>query len=163
MERRKFVLGLGSLAAGGAAAMGTGAFSVDAQNRSFSADVVGDANAYLALDGSNSPYAQTSGSKLQISLDGNGNGGSGLNRDSVTTIDKLFQVRNQGTGPVDVSISLDDFSGQISPYFQQDRSVGSVRLSVGESVWVGAEIDVPDSGSSYDGTFDVVATKAGEE
>ena len=33
MDRRKFVIGVGSLAAGGAAAMGTGAFSAASMNR----------------------------------------------------------------------------------------------------------------------------------
>ena len=44
MERRKFVIGLGSLAAGGAAAMGSGAFTpnISSQDRTMAIDVVAD-------------------------------------------------------------------------------------------------------------------------
>jgi len=50
MERRKFVVGLGSLAAGGAAVTGTGAVSqFNSGDRDISAEVVGDASAYVAL------------------------------------------------------------------------------------------------------------------
>ena len=50
MERRKFVVGLGSLAAGGAAAMGTGAVSqFSSGDRSIGVEIVGDQSAYVAL------------------------------------------------------------------------------------------------------------------
>lgn len=164
MERRKFVLGLGSLAAGGAAAMGTGAFSVKAKNREFTANVAGDKAAYLGLDARESPYArQTSDGKLAVSLQGNGRG-EGLNQDAITTIDKLFVVKNQGTEAVDVTVSLDDYSGHVTPYARGDTdfdlSANSVSLSPGQAFWVGATIDltgITGTPQFENGTFTVEA------
>ena len=48
MERRKFVIGLGSLAAGGAAATGTGAFTSAEVNRKVTVDVEDDVQGYLS-------------------------------------------------------------------------------------------------------------------
>lgn len=51
MQRRKFMIGLGSLAAGSAAAMGTGATTTFGLNdRGVGADVVTDSNGNLALE-----------------------------------------------------------------------------------------------------------------
>ncbi|WP_157884761.1 hypothetical protein [Halorubrum aethiopicum] len=50
MERRKFVIGVGSLAAGGAAATGTGAFTSAVVPRSADVTVQNDSNAYLQLE-----------------------------------------------------------------------------------------------------------------
>jgi len=49
MERRKFVIGLGSLAAGGAAATGTGAFSAMTADRQAEIDVVDDTDGLVSL------------------------------------------------------------------------------------------------------------------
>ncbi|QKY17070.1 hypothetical protein [Halorubrum sp. CBA1229] len=48
MERRKFVIGLGSLAAGGAAATGTGAFTSAEVDRQVTVDVEDDVQGYLS-------------------------------------------------------------------------------------------------------------------
>lgn len=49
MKRRKFVIGLGSIAAGSAALGGSGAFSVARMDRQVDADVVTDSDAEIAL------------------------------------------------------------------------------------------------------------------
>ncbi|WP_144798041.1 DUF1102 domain-containing protein [Halorubrum depositum] len=50
MERRKFVIGLGALASGAAAATGTGAMSqFNSGDRAIEIETVGDASAYIAL------------------------------------------------------------------------------------------------------------------
>jgi hypothetical protein len=97
MDRRKFVIGVGSLAAGGAAAMGTGAFSA-AQISGREADIAvsSDAGAliqlipgYNAVSGStvtNNRVGYENG-QLFISFDDSGTSGSGsgngVNPDSV--------------------------------------------------------------------------------
>jgi len=61
MERRKFVIGLGALASGSAAAMGTGAFTTAEVERSVSVNVKGDDAAYVRLapaEGPNGDYAR---------------------------------------------------------------------------------------------------------
>jgi hypothetical protein len=67
MDRRKFLVGLGSLAAGGAAASGTGAFTAATMSRSANVAVVNDTNALIALD-----PGGARGVGDRVSLDGNG-------------------------------------------------------------------------------------------
>jgi hypothetical protein len=102
MQRRKYLAALGSLAAGGAAAMGTGAFTSARVNRSVSVNVANDANAYIGFDatkGENSNFAEYSSRQIDISLDGDGVDGAGVNENSDYSILELFEVIHQGTEP----------------------------------------------------------------
>lgn len=110
MERRKFLIGAGSLAAGAAAATGTGAFtSVDAR-RTASVNVAGDDSALLRLDatsGTNSAYSQQTGDgEVTIELDQSGtySDAEGVNADAETKIFETFEIQNQGTQPVAVHV-----------------------------------------------------------
>jgi len=122
MERRKFVVGLGSLAAGGAAAMGTGAVSqFSSGDRSIGVEVVGDQAAYVALqrpddglsDGGNTRngnFVEFSSDPEKLELDftsnnptsarsgdpeeGNPIGGKGVNPSSTYYFDGTFEIRN---------------------------------------------------------------------
>lgn len=123
MERRKFLIGAGSLAAGSAAAMGTGAFTSVEANRTVNVKVAGDANAYLGLskttDNSNSDYAEiTTNGELQVNLDdidesdasdsainGSGEGGAGVNSNAITVARHVFKVKNNGNEAVEVDLS----------------------------------------------------------
>ena len=49
MERRKFVLGVGALAAGGAAAVGSGAFTQATATRQVEINVVDDTEGYMSF------------------------------------------------------------------------------------------------------------------
>ena len=85
MERRKFVIGLGSLAAGGAAATGTGAFTAATVPREADIGVQNDSNAYLQLNAGGARGVQDRVGKengeLYIDFDEDA-GGSGVNDDS---------------------------------------------------------------------------------
>jgi hypothetical protein len=119
MKRRKFVVGLGSLAAGGAAAMGTGAFTTGEAPRSATVRVSNDdADAKLGFStkvgyGGNtgqagrSKYAEVSGGVLQIDFSGSGSGSqSGMNPNgSIYTFEKVFKIINQGQ--TDILVGLD--------------------------------------------------------
>ena len=122
MERRKFVVGLGSLAAGGAAAMGTGAVSqFSSGDRSIGVEIVGDQSAYVALqrpdDGlsdddntRNGNFVEFSSDPEKLELDftsenptsarsgdpqsGNPIGGKGVNPSSTYYFDGTFEIRN---------------------------------------------------------------------
>ncbi|TKX50455.1 DUF1102 domain-containing protein [Halorubrum sp. ASP121] len=120
MERRKFVIGMGSLAAGGAAAMGTGAVSqFNSGDRTIEVETVGDASAYIALqrpnDGlsdsggtRNGNFVKYSNEKLRLDFTSNNstsanggdpqdsspNGGDGVNPDSTYYFDGTFEIRN---------------------------------------------------------------------
>jgi hypothetical protein len=115
MQRRKLLTAMGSLAAGGAAAMGTGAFTSVSANRTVNVSVADDANALLALEqagtGPNSQYAEVSDGEVTIDLDNSdtANGGSGVNGNAVTNVLDIFKIRNQGTQPV--AVFVDPYDG----------------------------------------------------
>ncbi|WP_141212912.1 hypothetical protein [Halorubrum sp. Ea1] len=106
-KRRKFLAGLGALATGSAAAMGTGAFSTVSAERTVSIEVTGDANAYLGLEASSQYSKFDNKNRLQVSL-------NKLNKNARTEITDIFTVRNNGNQ--DVAIFIDDgsyaFGGQ---------------------------------------------------
>ena len=105
MNRRKFLIGAGSLAAGSAAAMGTGAFTSVEADRTVTVSTAEDNNALLRLeatgDNANSAYATTNNGEISIdlgSLTGAEQGG-GVNQNSTTRIFDIFTIQNQGTQP----------------------------------------------------------------
>ena len=101
MQRRKFIAAMGSLAAGGAAATGTGAFTTARVNRQIRVNVAGDANAYVGLDGSISEYAQTNNKELALTFNGaGGQNGNGLNKEADTAFRNVFKLVNNGTNEV---------------------------------------------------------------
>ncbi|WP_147439904.1 hypothetical protein [Haloarcula sp. Atlit-7R] len=97
MQRRKFLIGLGSLAAGTAAATGTGAFSTVQASRNFTVGTTGDASAELALEGANNEYVTDDGvdGELEITFDN-------LNPDAVTGVNELFTIKNNADHSVEV-------------------------------------------------------------
>ncbi|WP_080510505.1 hypothetical protein [Halorubrum coriense] len=118
MQRRKFVVGLGALASGSAAAVGTGAFTSVTADRSVTVSVTGDESAYLGMDAegsTNGAYANESGDDGDLSINfddlSNGDdltetsGGSGVNPSAVTTAEDVFRITNQGTQEVEVDLS----------------------------------------------------------
>jgi hypothetical protein len=110
-NRRKFLAGLGALASGSAAAMGTGAFSTANVDRTLAVNVAQDNNAYLGLDPSISKYAsiQSSG-QMALEFNGaNGQRGSGLNDNANTKFHNVFKVKNNGSKAVNIlARGLDD-------------------------------------------------------
>jgi hypothetical protein len=120
MERRKFLIGTGALAAGGAAALGSGAFSKVEAQRQVSIQVATDRNAYLGFKSMDTPN-----SRNYFSYDGDGHAeidigkhddfapeqggakpGEGVNSDSFTYFDGLFKLCNQGKALAEVSYDL---------------------------------------------------------
>lgn len=97
MQRRKFLAALGATAAGGAAAMGTGAFTSVSAERAVSVDVVNDENAYLGLEAIDSRASNgNDGGELEIDFASSSNGANGLNPDSRTAFTDLFRINNLG-------------------------------------------------------------------
>jgi hypothetical protein len=94
MQRRKFIAGVGSLAAGAAAVTGTGAVTSVNATRAVDVETTGDQSAYLRMDptsGQNSTYASLDGENtVTVDL-------SSVNRDAKTNVLELFQIENQGT------------------------------------------------------------------
>lgn len=130
MQRRKFLIGLGSLAAGTAAATGTGAFTATTADRNANVNVVNDASGLVALrDSTPGPIVrQKSDGELTIDFTAGGRA-SGVNTNSQYQIgtmpagtpassdplktandgpynDPAFKIVNQSTQPKDVSLEF---------------------------------------------------------
>lgn len=131
-NRRKFLTGLGALASGTAAAVGTGAFTSVAADRSVSVAVADDSDALLAFETSgadNSAYADTSGTAVSIDVTETNNSGfsstdpNGVNANATTQINDVFKVRNQGSQAVVVYVepsSISSGNRTTSPGFGVD-------------------------------------------
>ena len=121
MERRKFVIGLGALATGSAAATGTGAFSSMSASRSSDIDVVTDSDGLIALiDQTDSDIVnETSDGDLEIDFSA-GSGDTGVNVNSTYRVGEgephqgqAFQIVNHDTVDHTVEISYQaDTAGQ---------------------------------------------------
>lgn len=149
MQRRKFIAGVGSLAAGAAAVTGTGAFTSVSASRGIAVDTSGDADAFLSIEaesGSNaSEYVDTT-SDNTVELDltntnnsGYGGGGSGVNKNATTVFDDLLKITNQGTQTVIVG-HQQSFQPQKGALYHEDHSVTRV----------GNSNDYPDIGATPD-------------
>ena len=114
MKRRNFVIGFGALSAGGAAAIGTGAFSSVSANRDISVEVADDSQAYLALQ-SESEYAEETGDgtlELDFSQEVEGGGEHMGERQTMefgpgdpydNPDDSVFSLVNKGTKEVQIT------------------------------------------------------------
>lgn len=143
MKRRKFVVGLGSLAAGASAVTGTGALSKTRIDRGMTGKVADDySSAYVEIGpangvNTNGQHADTSGAEIVLDfgdIDGNGDG---LNADSKNWFDRVFKVtlqdEDQNLDPEDYDIwitkDVSKRSGRLD-FYQADARNNSL---VGES------------------------------
>lgn len=166
MKRRTFVTCVGSLAAGSAAVVGTGAFTTATANRSVSVNVADEDEAYLALDEVDGPgyenatFAHQNTSE-QISIDindayGTVDDGNGVGLDSKYEFDNVFQIENQGTQDVELSIpelSDGDFdptaSGLTVQFYPRTTPSNPLHstpavLSTGSSLRIGLKVETND-------------------
>ncbi|QSG03875.1 DUF1102 family [Natranaeroarchaeum sulfidigenes] len=106
MERRKFVIGLGSAAAGASALVGSGAFNVARADREMTVEVVDDEDAYLGLEAT-SAYSEMDGGQLRVAFDGSigGQNGDGLSENANYVFTDVFAIRNNGTDTISVTLS----------------------------------------------------------
>jgi hypothetical protein len=107
MKRRKFLLGMGAVSVGGGALLGSGAFTGVESDRKVSAEVAQDPNAYLGMDkcpdSPNASFASLDDDgHLQVLMNpenptvGNSPLGEGVNSDSHSWFNEVFQLCNQG-------------------------------------------------------------------
>jgi len=105
MQRRKFIAGVGSLAAAGAAGIGTGAFTSINAERSVTVSTESDADgANLGLepnddyDGNVNEFAQVTDGTLELTLEDN-------NKNAVTMYKDLITVTNNGNQDCEVYVN----------------------------------------------------------
>ena len=172
MERRKFLIGIGSASVGGSALLGSGAFTKVRSQRRAKIEVAEDPDAYLGLDGCpgspNESYTDfDEDGHLEIEMsplneqsfeqNPESDLGLGVNSDSFSWFDDVFEICNQGKQPVCVWLNYsinpeldpvpEDYQGEprIRFYYLDEdgsrrglRGVGNaISLEVGECVCVG--------------------------
>ena len=176
-NRRKFLAGLGALASGSAAAMGTGAFSSIEADRTMTTNVVSDEDAYLALEANpNSSFATGSDSGT-IEFAANQ-----LNLDAYTEFADAFRITNNGSRRARVWIDISDVPSDLSMTIfgvedgaynggpgpslgvakedeQGNRSGGPSDLGPGQGVFIdpGSTVKVSPAFGAFDGSVDPVS------
>jgi hypothetical protein len=134
MQRRKYLAALGSLAAGGAAIGGTGAFTSVSADRGIEVDTADDADAFLKITADSGPNASeyVNVNNGIVSLDftntnnsGYSGGGSGVNANSTTVFDDLLNITNQGTQTVIVG-HQQSFAPQKGALYHEDYEDGAI-------------------------------------
>ena len=165
MKRRTFLVGTGSTAIGGSALLGTGAFTRVESQRRAKIQVAKDAYAYLGLkgcpDSPNSSYTDVEDSghlAIEMSPDNPTDpGGLGVNSDSRSYFDRVFQICNNGKQEICVWIEDDENWPEVPENYEDsgDRTVDfylesdpdqsiigrdqSVILGVGNCVCIGVK------------------------
>ena len=137
-NRRKFIAGLGALATGSAAAMGTGAFTSVSANRDITVDVAGDANAFLQFTEAEEGGKVTPNAEEYVNIESDGtvaldftntsesagenaSGGSGINDDATTIFDNLLDVTNQGTQEINIGVDLSTEPDELGIYAEDEQ------------------------------------------
>ncbi|OYR45036.1 DUF1102 domain-containing protein [Halorubrum sp. Hd13] len=117
-NRRKFIAGLGALATGSAAAVGTGAFETSASERTVNVNVAADSAGFVDITALNDTYASgTDDGQLELNFNSDSGLGifagdaQGLNPDTTFNFSEVFQIANVGgTGSPRVIIEATGFS-----------------------------------------------------
>ena len=138
MDRRKFLVGLGSTSIGGSALLGSGAFSRVESQRAVTIQVAEDPDAYLGMDKCriggtetpNSSYAWLDDyGHLAIEMNpenptvGESPLGKGINSDSRAWFDNVFQLCNNGKEDICVYIEDDEDWPDASDEGYEERRV----------------------------------------
>ena len=148
MKRRNFLIGASGTAIGASALIGTGAFSRVESDRHVSIEVAKDPDAYLGLSAIDTPNSDNyvdldEKGHLEISIGENPNGGEGVNSNSTTWFDGMFEVCNQGKETAGVhieSFELPEGAVDFYRYEDDDDEPGDEVSIVGEENLV--ELDV---------------------
>ena len=186
MKRRNFIAGLGALSAGGAVALGTGAFSSAEAERDVSVELADDADAYLALEPTSNYAEANEDGVLELEFGNLEEGGDGVGEDSSYIFGSgnpdrnVFTVENRGTQDVDVTpdqqlIAFDDSGDEIqnennTTDLDEDAELfifiinfdegQSTELNPGDSIGYFIQIGTEDNPpSSVDATFEINANE----
>ncbi|MFU8868486.1 hypothetical protein [Natronococcus sp.] len=108
LNRRNTLIGLGTIVAGGGAALGTGAFSTVEAGRSVDVSTAGDDSALLELEIVNDTLAGEGGEDDLIEFEVDD-----LNRDALTRFEDAFEIRYGGDEDhsYTLEIRVDDENG----------------------------------------------------
>ena len=129
MQRRKFLIGVGSLAAGSAAAMGTGAFTAMSATRDANIDVVTDSNGLIGLvDTTDSDVVRTTDNdELTIDFTADGSAG-GVNGDSQYQVGYIRSA-NKNFIPNGLNDQIDDTDATAFEIVNNDTQAHTLNAS----------------------------------
>ena len=129
MERRKFLIGMGSLAAGTAAATGTGAFTAMSASRDANIDVTTDGDGLVGLvDATDSDVVRTTDNgELTIDFTADGNAG-GVNVDSQYQVGYI-RASNKGFVPSGLNDQIDDTDAAAFKIVNNDTQAHTLNAS----------------------------------
>lgn len=125
MDRRKFLVGLGTLAAGSAAAIGSGAVDRVTAGRNVDVEVVGDSTAELALIASSQYAGYNSKGALQLDL-------PELNPNADHEFFDLFTVRNESNKSLGIFV---DNAGSVASQDREEPPVNADMYPVITNAW----------------------------
>jgi len=103
---------MGGTAVGASALIGSGAFNVARVDRGINVEMVDDADAYLALEETDGEYTDVDDGVLSVDFGENSEDGEGLGENSNYVFTDVFQIRNQGTD--DIAVTMSDSLDSIS-------------------------------------------------
>ncbi|MEF8773964.1 MAG: hypothetical protein V5A23_05970 [Halobacteriales archaeon] len=169
MRRRSLLLKTGGFVAAGAAIFGSGAFTRSEAERDVTIQVVGDGSANLRLYSGPGDHGNvvTQGSDGLVSIDvatvdnGAATPGEGVNEGTVTALDDVLGIENQGPDPVAVSaqfppaggIALFDTYTGPGNVATLDDPANEISLGSGASTAVGLAVDAGYGTGEIPGTF----------
>lgn len=181
LTRRNTIIGLGTVAAGAGVIGGSGAFDSVSADRTFEVSVSGDASALLGIEANDSAIAETEtvdGNDIiifQLDSDDTESDDPSINEEAVTKFYEAFEVSNNGSQEVDISMSLpEDLTGVVFRGNDDDTDLteDSVTLEPGDTLLVDVEIDTTggddggyqdpadnNDGSAYDITITAESTE----
>ena len=144
---------MGSTAAGASALIGSGAFSRVESHRSVRVQVASDSDAYLRMapieesENSTNYVEEDDNGHLEIDIADSGEDGHGVNSNSLTFFDDLFEVCNQGKADARFYIDTSDLEtgdGDIAFYTgTASGSSGDSDLDeIGDELGDGEEIEI---------------------
>lgn len=178
MNRRRFLVGAGTLAAGSGGLVSSGAFTRVEANRRVDIGIAADDRAFLSLDVIDGEIARQNGKDiLELNLDEEHPkeaDGQGVAPDSVYEItgiaaDRVFDIENFADRPIDVyGYTVDQEGPQIELFDVADpdrKAIDSAEnaasLPIGEFVKIGVRIIVPEDAEirEYNQTVRIKATE----
>ena len=152
MNRRNVLIGLGAVAAGGGAALGTGAFSTVEAERTVSLSAADDNNANVELSVDETSNAISDSGSNTINIDG-----ENLNYDAITTVDGALTitVSSNATGDYEVDL-LGSIGGSSVSKDSADRTSGD------DDIQFVSNAGASDSGVTDDGDGSFSTVSSGE-
>jgi hypothetical protein len=162
MERRKFLIGAGSLAAGGAAAIGSGAFTSMSAGRSVTASISADPDAQIAFKTGSDPDINLTDGEIQLDLTGGNSEGVNINSRYTwgdpenPSDDYAFKIVNQDDKGEEYYMNMEYRFEDIS-WIEERQGQSFIKFTVYHPYGPGSKT-YPDQRGSYNKDWSIATT-----